>query len=180
MACLDKKTLEDLYLPFKPKRRTRATIARERGLQPLADMLLKQERLHQSRADILRPFVGADKDVADDEAALQGACDIVAEEWSEDVSTRIWLIEQGRSGRLVAQVKRGKKDPASKFAMYFDHAEPVARVPSHRLLAMLRGEAEGVLQIGVQLQDEVVVEKLRGQLVRNRSFEFHARAAADR
>lgn len=174
MACLDKKTLEDLYLPFKPKRRTRAAIARERGLQPLADILLRQEALHRSRADILKPFVGLDKDVADDAAALQGACDIVAEQWSEDVSTRSWLLDQGRNGRLVAQVKRGKKDAASKFAMYFDHAEPVARVPSHRLLAMLRGEAEGVLQIGVQLHDDEVLDKLKGQLVRNRSFEFHA------
>jgi uncharacterized protein len=74
----------------------------------------------------------------------------------------------------VAQVKRGKKDPASKFAMYFDHAEPVARVPSHRLLAMMRGEAEGMLHIGVQLQDDAVLVKLKGQLARNRAFEFYA------
>ena len=174
MASLDKKTLEDLYLPFKPKRRTRATIARERGLQPLAEMLLRQETLNQSKSGILRPFVGSDKDVPDDEAALQGACDIVAEHWSEDVQTRSWLIEQARGGRLVSQVKRGKNDPASKFAMYFDHAEPVARVPSHRLLAMKRGEAEGLLHVGVQLNDEVVLEKLKRQLVRNRSFEFYA------
>jgi uncharacterized protein len=174
MACLDKKELEDLYLPFKPKRRTRATIARERGLQPLAEILLRQESLSRSRADVLRPFVCPDKDVPDDEAALQGACDIVAEQWSEHVPTRSWLFEQAGGGRLVAQVKRGKKDPASKFEMYFDHAEPVARVPSHRLLAMKRGEAEGVLHLGVQLQDDVVLDKLKRQLVRNASFEFHA------
>jgi len=174
LACLDKRTLEDLYLPFKPKRRTRATIARERGLQPLADILLSQEACKQSRADILRPFVNSAKDVPDDAAALQGACDIVAEHWSEDVPTRAWLNEQARGGRLVAQVRRGKNDPASKFASYFDHAEPVARVPSHRLLAMMRGEAEGVLHIGVQLNDEVVLDKLKRKLVRNPSFEFQA------
>jgi uncharacterized protein len=174
LACLDKKTLEDLYLPFKPKRRTRATIARERGLQPLADILLRQESLGQARADVVRPFVCPDKDVADEETALQGACDIVAEQWSEDLPTRSWLIDEGRSGRLVAQVKRGKKDPASKFEMYFDHAEPVARVPSHRLLAMMRGEAEGVLHVGVQLQDDVVLDTLKRRLVRNGSFEFRA------
>jgi uncharacterized protein len=173
LACLDKKTLEDLYLPFKPKRRTRATIARERGLQPLAEMLLRQDALNQSRTAVLRPFVSSAKDVPDDQAALQGACDIVAEHWSEDVPTRGWLIEQARRGRLVAQVKRGKMEAASKFEMYFDHAEPVARVPSHRLLAMLRGEAEGVLHVGVQMDDEVVLDKLKRQLVRNRSFEFH-------
>ena len=107
-------------------------------------------------------------------AAVQGACDIVAERWSEDVPTRSWLVEQAHGGRLVAQVKRGKNDAASKFAMYFDHAEPVARVPSHRLLAMMRGEAEGVLHVGVQLHDEVVLDKLKRQLVRNPSFAFHA------
>src|SRR5262249_48734002 len=123
---------------------------------------------------VLKPFVCPDKDVPDDNAALQGACDIVAEQWSEDVPTRSWLIGQAGGGRLVAQVKRGQKDPASKFEKYFDHAEPVARVPSHRLLAMKRGEAEGVLHVGVQLQDEVVLDKLKRQLVRNASFEFHA------
>ena len=174
MASLDKKTLEDLYLPFKPKRRTRATIARERGLQPLAEMFLRQETLNQSKSGILKRFVGADKDVPDDDAALQGACDIVAEQWSEDLQTRTWLLEQARGGHLVSQVKRGKKDFASKFAMYFDHTEPVAKVPSHRLLAMKRGEAEGILHVGVQLHDEVVLEKLKRQLVRNKSFEFYA------
>lgn len=175
LACLDKKTLEDLYLPFKPKRRTRATVARERGLQPLADILLRQEPLRQasrSRHEILRPFINPEKEVPDADAALQGACDIVAEHWSEDVPTRSWLVEQARSGRLVAQVKRGKNDPASKFAMYFDHSEPVARVPSHRFLAMQRGEAEGILHLRVQLQDDVVLDKLRRQLVRNTAFEF--------
>jgi uncharacterized protein len=173
-ACDDKKRLEDLYLPFKPKRRTRATIARERGLQPLAEILLRQEQLDRSRSEVLRPFVSADSDVPDEDAALQGACDIVAEHWSEEAETRGWLVKQAADfGRIVSQVRRGKKDPASKFEMYFDHQEPVKRVPSHRLLAMKRGEAEGVLRVGVTLDDEFVLRKLKQRWIVNPRFPFH-------
>jgi len=172
--CEDKKALEDLYIPFKPKRRTRATIARERGLQPLADILLRQERLGKSRSEVLRPFVSVEKEVPDEEAALQGACDIVAEQWSEDAKTRGWLTKQAaESGRVVSKVKRGKKEEASKFEMYFDHQEPCKRIPSHRFLAMKRGEAEGLLRVGIELNDEYVGRRLKQDLVRNSQFEFH-------
>ncbi len=171
--CDDKQLLEDLYLPFKPKRRTRAATARERGLQPLADLLLAQRPLGRARSDVLRPFVNPEKDVPDEGAALQGACDIVAEQWSENVETRRWLSEQAREfGRVRSQVKRGKKDQAAKFEMYFDHQEPVKRVPSHRLLAMKRGETDGLLRVGVELDDEYVLRQLRPRLAHNRQFEF--------
>jgi uncharacterized protein len=177
--CQDKQVLEDLYLPFKPKRRTRATAARERGLQPLADLLLQQRTLGRSRSEILRPFVDPDKEVPDEQAALQGACDIVAEQWSEGVETRRWLSEQAHGfGRIHSQIKRGKKEDAAKFEMYFDHQEPVKRVPSHRLLAMQRGEAEGLLRVSVELDDEYVLGNLRPRLVHNRQFEFHAELLA--
>lgn len=172
-GCLDKKKLEDLYLPFKPKRRTRATIARERGLQPLADILMRQERLDRPTSDILQPYVCPEKEVPDEETALAGGCDIVAEQWSEDATTRSWLVEQARSATIVSQVRRGKKEAAGKFEMYFDHQEPLRRVPSHRLLAMKRGEAEGMLRVGVQLDDDYVLRKLKTKLVRNARFEFH-------
>jgi len=173
-ACQDKKELEDLYLPFKPKRRTRATIARERGLQPLADLLLRQEPLRRPRSEILRPFVSPDNDVPDEEAALQGACDIVAEHWSEDAGARRWLVQQAsEAGRIVSQVRRGKKDDSSKFAMYFDHREPLRRVPSHRLLAMKRGEAEEVLRVGLELDDDAALGTLRQRWITNPRFEFH-------
>jgi uncharacterized protein len=172
-ACQDKKELEDLYLPYKPKRSTRATVARERGLEPLAQVLIRQQPLGRPRSEVVRPFIQADRDVPDEAAALQGACDIVAEVWSEDVPTRNWLVQQARRGQVAAQVKRGKNDPDSKFATYFDHRELVGRLPSHRLLAMLRGEAEGVLRVGVELDDEFVLGKLRAQLVRNPRFEFY-------
>jgi uncharacterized protein len=172
--CQDKQLLEDIYLPFKPKRRTRAATARERGLQPLADLLLAQRPLGQSRSDVLRRFVKPENDVPDEPAALQGACDIVAEHWSEDVETRRWLCEQANGfGRVRSQVKRGKKEEAIKFEMYFDHQEPVKRIPSHRLLAMKRGEADGLLRVSVALDDEYVLRKLKTRLATNRLFEFH-------
>jgi protein Tex len=172
--CQDKQVLEDLYLPFKPKRRTRATAARERGLQPLADLLLPQRPLGRSRADILRPFVNPALDVPDESAALQGALDILAEQWSEDVDVRRWLNSQAQEfGRIHTHVKRGKKDEAAKFEMYFDHEEPVKHVPSHRFLAMQRGATEGLLNVGIALNDPYVLRQLQERLAPHRQFEFH-------
>ncbi|HUS39073.1 MAG TPA: Tex family protein [Pirellulales bacterium] len=172
--CLDIRSLEAIYLPFKPKRRTRATIAREQGLQPLADLLLRQEKLQHSKQDTLRAYVNPDNGVPDCETALQGALDIIAEQWSEDAATRTSLVEQATSyGKIASKVKRGKKEEASKFELYVDHQEPVARIPSHRLLAMLRGASEGILRVGLQLDESQVVSGLRRQLVHNRQFEFY-------
>ncbi len=171
--CEDKKELEDLYLPFKPKRRTRATIARERGLGPLADILLEQRPLTCSRAEVVHPFISIENDVPDEQAALRGAGDIVAEIWSEDLATRGWLFKHAaESGRLASRARRGKADPASKFAMYFDYQEPIKRIASHRLLAMKRGETEGVLNISLKLDDEAVLPRLQRQWIVNSDFEF--------
>lgn len=172
--CVDKKILEDIYLPFKPKRRTKATIARERGLQPLADLLLAQQPLNRSRSEVLRNYIAPDKEVPDEASALQGACDIVAEVWSEDVATRGWLAEQAVGfGRIVSKVKRGKQEEAAKFEMYFDHGEPVKRIPSHRFLAMKRGETEGLLRVELELDDAFTLRKLKQRLAYNSRFEFH-------
>ncbi|MDQ3332628.1 MAG: RNA-binding transcriptional accessory protein [Planctomycetota bacterium] len=174
-ACNDKQALEDLYLPFKPKRRTRATIARERGLQPLADLLLRQETLRRRPGDALQPFVNPALDVPDDAAALQGACDIVAEAWSEDISARRWLTDYASArGQIVSQLKRGKREDAAKFETYFDRKESAKGIPSHRFLAMKRGEAEGFLNVTLLLDDAFVVRNLRSRFVRNPQFEFHA------
>ncbi|MDD4267713.1 MAG: Tex family protein [Thermoguttaceae bacterium] len=172
--CGDKRELEDLYLPFKPKRRTRATIARERGLEPLAEILLRQEPLGRPRSEILRPYVSAEREVPDEAAALAGACDIVAERWSEDAPTRGWLAGQAaQSGAVCSKLRRGKQEEAAKFEMYFDHQEPCRRVPSHRFLAMQRGEAEQLLRVSIALDDEEVLRNLRQRFVRNPQFEFH-------
>lgn len=173
--CTDLRTLEALYLPFKPKRRTRATIARERGLQPLADLLLKQERLGRTRRDILKPYIDAAQEIPDADAALSGALDIVAEQWSEDADTRQWLVAQTlKFGKITSKVKRGKKKAAGaeKFEQYFDRQESVSRVPGHRVLAMLRGAAEGFLRVGIEPNGTRELSELKRRLVTNRQFEF--------
>ncbi|TWT66847.1 hypothetical protein Pla123a_45450 [Posidoniimonas polymericola] len=173
-GCGDLRALESLYLPYKPKRRTRATAAREQGLQPLADLLIKQEPLSQSKQATLRPYVDATRGVPDTQTALQGALDIIAEQWADDPENRTWLTEQAKSfGLITSKVKRGKKEEAEKFELYHDHREPVRRVPSHRLLAMMRGAADGVLRVGVELEGTREIGELRRRLVRNRQFEFH-------
>jgi uncharacterized protein len=173
-SATDKQTLEDLYLPYKPKRRTRATVARERGLQPLADLLLRQDPSNRPRRDILQPFVNLQLDVPDEAAALQGACDIVAEHWSENLEVRRWLTGQATDyGKVSSRVKRGKKEAGAKFEMYFEFDESLKRTPSHRLLAMKRGETEGLLRVGITLDESYVLRKLQPQLAHNRQFEFH-------
>lgn len=174
IACTDLQTLEAIYLPYKPKRRTRATIARERGLQPLADILLKQAKLNTPKNDLLRKYVQPNNDVPDEESALAGALDIVAETWADDAETRVWLVEQSfKYGRISSQVKRGKKEEADKFEMYTDHSESVSRVPSHRFLAMQRGEDEGILRLSLDLEDERVVGEMESYFLENPQFEFY-------
>lgn len=180
--CGDLATLEAIYLPFKPKRRTRATIARERGLQSLADLLLAQTLASGSKNDLLKPFINPDNEVPDADAALAGALDIVAEQWSEDADTRIGLTQQAlQTGTISSTVKRGKKDEAEKFEQYIDRQESVSKIPSHRILAMLRGEAEGVLKVGISLIDGEILSQLKSKFARNRSFPFYneLRSAVD-
>lgn len=173
-ACTDLPTLEAIYLPFKPKRRTRGTIARERGLEPLADLLLAQERLPESKTSILGRFVSPDKEVPDADSALAGALDIVAETWADDAEVRTWMHGHAIArGSITSKVKRGKKDAAEKFDLYVDHQESVARVPSHRLLAMLRGEAEGILKIGVDMDEAEVMRTIEPKLIHDRNFLFY-------
>ncbi len=174
IACTDLQTLEALYLPFKPKRRTRATIARERGLQPLADLLISQKALGRPKQDILKQYVNPELEVPDSATALKGVLDIVAETWADQPTTRTWLAQEAKSrGRVTSQVKRGKKEEATKFEMYHEFGEPAARIPSHRLLAMLRGETEGMLRVGIEVDQEQTISQLKQQLVTNRQFEFY-------
>ena len=173
--CTDLQQLEAIYLPFKPKRKTRATAARERGLQPLADTLAGQQSLGQSRSQLLEAFVDVDRDVPDAGAALSGALDIIAEQWADQPATRTWLTDQTRKfGRVTSKVKRGKKtvEGADRFDQYFDRRESVSRIPGHRVLAMLRGVEEGVLRVDVELEGDRERQDLKRKLVHNREFEF--------
>ncbi|MET8975522.1 Tex family protein [Streptomyces sp. NPDC004539] len=147
-----KARLEDIYLPFKPKRRTKAQIAREAGLEPLAEGLLGDPSVDPLAA--ATAFVDADKGVADPQAALDGARAILTERFSEDadligeVRERMWT-----RGRLAAKVRSGKEEAGAKFADYFDFAEPFTALPSHRILAMLRGEKEDVLDLVLEPEE---------------------------
>ncbi len=146
MAADSKSRLEDIYLPYKPKRRTRAQIAREAGLEPLADTLLGDPT--QDPKTAAAGYVDADKGVADAAAALDGARAILIERFAEDADLIGTLREQMWSrGRLVARVREGQETAGAKFADYFDFAEPYPKLPSHRILAMFRGEKEGVLDL---------------------------------
>ncbi|WP_225846671.1 Tex family protein [Streptomyces sp. HPF1205] len=152
MAADSKARLEDIYLPYKPKRRTKAQVAREAGLEPLADALLADPgRDPQTEA---AAYVAADKGVEDAAAALEGARAILTERFSEDADlvgelrARMW-----KSGRLVSKVREGKEEAGAKFADYFDFAEPFTKLPSHRVLAMLRGEKEEVLDLTLEPEE---------------------------
>jgi uncharacterized protein len=168
----ERRELEELYLPYKPKRRTRAGIARERGLEPLAKILRRQANPGGSNDEILAPFVAASADLPDAESALRGACDILAEEWADDREIRELTRETTRRGTIVSKVKTAWKGKPSKFETYYDFREPVARVPSHRFLAIRRGQTEGVLQARIEVDEKSLVGKLTPRLVRRTDFLF--------
>ena len=173
-SCSDLRQLEIIYLPFKPKRRTKAAIARERGLQPLADLLVRQEPLRVSRNSILRRYVNPALEIPDQDAALQGALAIITEQWSEDITLRSWMLDDALvGGQVTSTVKRGKKKEAERFKHYFDHKEAVRKIPSHRFLAMLRGEAEGLLRIGIAMDDGRAISRMKSQFIHDGQFEFH-------
>ena len=146
LAADSKGRLEDIYLPFKPKRRTKAEIAKEAGLEPLAELLLTQPE-NDPQATAL-PFVNADKQVADAAAALDGARSILVERFAEDADLIGGLREQMWSnGLLASKLRDGKKEAGAKFSDYFDFSEPLNKLPSHRILAMFRGEKEEILDL---------------------------------
>ncbi|MFF9472437.1 Tex family protein [Streptomyces roseolus] len=152
LAADTKARLEDIYLPFKPKRRTKAQIAREAGLAPLAEGLLADPSVEPAAA--AAAFVDADKGVADAAAALEGARAILTERFSEDADLIGELRERMWSrGRLVARVREGKEQEGAKFSDYFDFAEPFTALPSHRILALLRGEKEDVLALELEPEE---------------------------
>ncbi|MBN8738849.1 MAG: RNA-binding transcriptional accessory protein [Lysobacterales bacterium 69-70] len=144
-----KARLEDLYLPYKPKRRTKAQIAREAGLQPLADGL--REDPTQKPEEFAQRFIDAEKGVADIKSALDGARAILLEEFSEDAALvgelRGWLTDRGQ---VRAKVVAGKENEGAKFRDYFDHAEPIKAIPSHRMLALFRARNEGIIDLELE------------------------------
>lgn len=164
--CQVKTTLEDLYLPYKPKRRTRAMIAKEKGLEPLADLILEQPRVSSSLEVLVHPFISIDKGVEDIEAALSGARDIVAEKISENLTVRSLVREAFRNEGIVkSKVRSERASQSTKFDQYYDFKEAVKTIPSHRYLAIRRGEREEVLDFSIEIEPESVIshiEKIMG------------------
>lgn len=155
--------LEDIYLPYKPKRKTRAEAARQKGLEPLAMLLLMQREANPAA----RAAAFVKGDVKDVEDALKGARDIIAEQVNEDERARNTVRNQfARQGIITAKVAKGKEEEAAKYRDYFDFSEPLKRCTSHRLLAIRRAEAEGLLKVSISPDDEECLERLDRQFVR--------------
>ncbi len=169
--------LEDLYQPYRPKRRTRAIIAREKGLEPLADLLFAQQGAADPLAEA-QAFVGAAKGVESAEDALAGARDILAERVSDDTSarTRMRALYAGK-GVVRSRVLSGKEEAGAKFKDYFDWSEPLNNVPSHRLLAMRRGEQEGFLHLRIAPPEQEALAQLEPLFVQARRRRPASRSA---
>ena len=162
-ACWDATELEDIYLPYKPKRKTRAEVARQKGLEPLATILMMQRENNLSSC--VRSFIKGE--VKDEEDALKGARDIIAEQVSEDERSRNQIRNQfSRQAIITSKVVKGKEEEAAKYKDYFDFSEPLKRCTSHRLLAIRRGEAEGLLKVSISPNDEECTERLERSYVR--------------
>ena len=177
-ACWEAVELEDIYLPYKPKRRTRATVARERGLEPLSNSIMAQNSHDIARQ--AQRFVTAD--VPTPEEAIAGACDIIAERVSEDERARNSVRRTAaREGAVHSRLVKGKEQEGVKYSDYFDATSPLRTVSSHRFLAMRRGMDEGVLKISVEMDADRITEGLRRQFVRHGSAtrEWMEAAVAD-
>ncbi|HET9684889.1 MAG TPA: Tex family protein, partial [Gemmatimonadaceae bacterium] len=168
-AVTTKQALEDLYLPYKPKRRTRATIARERGLEPLADVLWDGSLDDAAATTAAATYVSGDREVASPDDALAGARDILSERVAEDAGHRGWVRElTRRKGSVASRAVTGKENEVGKFQDYYDFSEPLGTIPSHRVLAIRRGEEEGVLSWSIAAPIEEIVNGLTERVTHGR------------
>ena len=162
--CFDAQTLEDIYLPFKPKRRTKAEIAREKGLEPLARVIMAQNSDDVKRSAMR--FVN--DNVADTDEAIEGAADIIAEWISENQGVRNTVRNMfSREATVTCKVAKGKEEEAANYQNYFDFSAPLKRCGSHRILAMRRGEREGLLRVDISIPEEKILNRLAERLVKN-------------
>jgi len=166
-----KTELEDLYLPYKPKRRTKATIARERGLEPLADIIYAQELRTGNVEEAALPFIDPEHDVPDAATAIEGAGHILAERFADNADIRAMVRRlTSEQGVIFSRVTAGSKGQVSKFEMYYDYQEPLKAVPSHRMLAMRRGEKEEVLFLAIVAPVEEILNGLKSRLILRESI----------
>jgi uncharacterized protein len=156
-----KTELEDLYLPFKPKRRTKALIAKERGLEPLAELLLSARGQGESAEKLAEPFINSGLEVTTPGEALTGAGHILAEQFADVAESRSIVRDlTWQKGLFCSQPVRGKEEAVSKFEMYYDFSEPLRQIPSHRMLAMRRGEKEEILRLRIEAPEEEIRSRL--------------------
>ena len=173
LECGDKTKLEDIYLPYKPKRRTKAMIAREKGLELLADIILKQETLEQTKEQIVQPYINLGKQVETYEEAIKGANDIIAEQIADDVFIRGWVRAQVlEKGLLHSQVKKQWAEKESKFKNYYDFSELLKKLPSHRVLAIRRGAMEGFLIWKIGIEKQVFIDFIKNRIIKNQQCLF--------
>lgn len=164
-ACVQKAELEDLYLPYKPKRRTRATAAREKGLEPLAEWIKSENKagtLSQPLEEAAKPYVDADKGVETPEEALQGAADIIAEEIAEKADLRAYLRDFfAEKGEFVSQIKKEHAEGSTQYELYRDYRIPVKKIAAHNMLALRRAETEGILFFDLEFDEAHVLNYLQ-------------------
>lgn len=169
-ACSDKTKLEDIYAPYKPKKRTRATIAKELGLEPLAEVIFAQKDTDNPPETLALPFLSEEKGLVDAKAAINGACDILAEMVADNAEYREYLRSAvEKAGVMVSKVKKEFEGKETKFKDYYDFSEPIAKIPSHRMLALRRGEKEKVLRLTLEVPDSEMVAYLRGKVITGES-----------
>ena len=156
--------VDDLYLPYRPKRKTRASMARERGLEPLADWIASQNA-ETSLEDAAKPYVSEEKGVDSVKTAIAGAKDILAERIAEDAGYRTWVRETTMNEGRIASEVRGEEDPESVYEKYFHHEEPAKSCPGHRVLALNRGEKEKILTVKVEAPEEKILQYLEAHVI---------------
>ncbi len=170
-SCKDKTNLEDLYAPYKPKKRTRATIAKECGLEPLARTIMAQEETTNTPEEIGRIYLSEEKGLADPKAAIAGACDILAEEVADNAEFRQYLrLQIEKQGVMTSKVRKEFEKQDTKFKNYYAFSEPVSKIPSHRMLALRRGEKEKVLRLAIEMPDAELVSYLQRQVIKGDSI----------
>src|SRR3989441_1963721 len=172
LALYSKSELEDLYLPYKPKRKTKATIALERGLEPLAAYLWGQTG-DQPAGEFAEKFINLEKEILTIESAIEGALHIIAERIAETPEFRKQLREMMMAeGKVIAKVVQGKETEKTKYEMYYDFQETVAKIPSHRMLAIRRGTREGILNFSIDVDSTKFIVTLLSRIIRDPQSRF--------
>ncbi|WP_100330102.1 Tex family protein [Bacillus xiapuensis] len=160
------QAVEDLYRPYKQKRRTKASIAKEKGLSPLAEWMLSLS--NASIIEEAKQYISSEKEVASAEEAIQGAADIIAEQVADEASVREWIRrETFRRGMIQSSVKKAEEDEKNVFEMYYSYEEPVSKIVPHRILALNRGEKEGILKVSIHADQEKIIRYLTKKYIKN-------------